>query len=117
MEPIDQLDDEHTNVLWSCHKEFSEALIVPVASVVSNRTEFGHTLNEKENFVSEILLDFKRSSIGILNGVVEKGSTNSPGSHAHVRKDRRNWDQVRDVGFARVSFVTLVRLLGKLVCS
>ena len=118
VQTVDEFNDENANVLTGGNKELAKTFVVSIASIVSDRTQLRHALNQKQNLVTEGAADIVRRHVGVLNRVMEKTGGDGTWPHAHLCKPQPDLSEMRHIRFARIArmpgvcfFCTFVRFL------
>jgi len=114
VQPVGQLDDEHSDVPGHRHDHLAHGLRlrrVPVGDLV----ELGDAVDEVRDLLAELLPDARQRVAGVLDRVVQERRRKRGRQHPQLREDGGDGDRVGDVGVTAAADLPGVGLLRDLV--
>ena len=115
MQSVADFDENHSNIVAHGEQEFLEILSL-CRSLVSkdSTTDFGESVNDLGNLFAEDIADIFYGVVGIFHHIVQQGCTDAGRTESHFLAGYlSHGDRVHDIGFARKTAHSFVRLSGE----
>ena len=111
VQPIGQLDDQHADVLRHRDDHLAHRLGLGGLTVLQ-LVELRDAVDEHGDLVAEVGAALIEGVVGVLDRVVQECGCDRHRSDAELGQDLRDCDRMRDVRFARLAELALVRTVG-----
>ena len=114
VQPVRELDQYDANVLRHRQQHLAETLgLLVLARLELDVVELGHAVDHVGDELAERCLDLGLGDLGVLHDVVEERRGEPLRVEPPLRQDAGDGQRVRDVGFARLAKLALMRVFGK----
>ena len=110
MEPVGELDHEHTDVLRHRDDHLAHRLGLGAVAVLQ-LVELGDPVDEHGDLVAEILTEVLEGVLGVFDGVMQQGGRKCLRSDSQFSQNLGHGDRVRDVRLTALALLSPVRLL------
>ena len=113
MQPIGQLDEQHTDIAGDGDQELAE--IFGLFGLLGDEVElldFGQTIDQCANLLAELQVDLGARNVGVLDHVVQQGRRNGGVVELELGQDGCDFEGMRKVGITGEAFLVPVRPHG-----
>ena len=115
MQTIGEFHQKNPDVLGHRHNHLANGLGLRVVTVF-DLVELGHAIDEHGNLFTKVFTELIERVVSVFHCVVQQSSNDGDGANPQVGEDLRDGQRVGDVRLAALAGLTLMRLLGDLVC-
>ncbi len=116
MEPVCQLDDNHTDILCHGQEHFAQTLrLLLFLRFIGKPAQFGNAIHHIGDLVAEPLRQFLFGNTGILNGIMQQTCGNGIHIHAQIHQDVCDGKGMNAVWLAGRSFLPFMGFGSKFI--
>ena len=111
VQTVGQLDEDHTQIFGHGHEQLAEILgLFGFGAGKLEIGQLGHPINQHRHLVTKANSYFGIGGFGVFDGVVQKRGDDRRIVKLLFSQNRGNSDRMREIGFARVTKLTLMHL-------
>jgi len=113
VQPVGELDQQHTDVLGDRQDEFAQVLGLPLVFGGQRETrKLSDALDQLGDLLAEHPGDLVTGDLGVLDHVVQQRGDDGRGVHPVVGEDAGDFDRMGEIGVARGAHLRAVRAHG-----